>query len=112
MKPALVNAKAVAAGGVRIAAGTDTQGMSMAFGASLHRELELLVQAGLSPTAALLAATRDAAMALHADKELGTVEPGKVADLVLVAGRPWQNISDIRNVRLVIQAGRVMVDNR
>ena len=110
MRPAMVNVREAAAGGVRIGAGSDTQGGSMAFGTSLHRELELLVQAGLSPTEALLAATRNAAMALHADKDLGTIEPGKVADLVLVAGQPWERISDVRNIRLVIQGGQVVVD--
>jgi hypothetical protein len=46
----------------------------------------------------------------HSEGRRGTLEPGKLADLVLVAGRPWQRIEDVRAVRLVIQAGRVVVD--
>ena len=97
-----------AAAGVRIGTGTSSD----LFGPSMHRELELLVEAGLSPPAALLAATRDGARALRAERDLGTIEPGKLADLVLVAGRPWEQIADVSAVRLVIQGGRVVVDER
>jgi len=106
------NVKAALEGGVRIGAGTDCQGLTMSFGRSLHRELELLVAAGLTPAQALLAATRDAAVALKVEKVLGTVEPGKWADLVLVAGRPWERISDTQHVRVVVQGGCVVVDQR
>jgi imidazolonepropionase-like amidohydrolase len=107
LAPLLATVGTAAAAGVRVATGT-TSGMGIE--ANVHRELELLVVAGLSPAGALLAATRDAARALRADGDLGTVEPGKLADLVLVAGRPWERIEDVRAVRLVIQAGRVVVD--
>jgi imidazolonepropionase-like amidohydrolase len=99
--------RAAAAAGVRIGAGTATGG---GLETTLPRELELLVAAGLSPAAALLAATRDGAAALHLERDLGTLEAGKLADLVLVAGRPWERIEDVRAVRLVIQSGRVVVD--
>jgi len=112
MKLVMQNTKAAKDAGIRIGSGTDTQGKRMSFGESMHRELELLVQAGLSPEESLLSATRDAAIALQADKDLGTIESGKIADLVLIDGEPWKQINDLRRIRLVIQAGRVVVDKR
>jgi len=106
MEPMLASVRRAAAAGVRIGTGTSTA----SFGSSLHRELELLVEAGLAPGAALVAATRDAARALRAEPDFGTIEAGKRADLVLVGGRPWERIADVRDVRLVIQGGGVVVD--
>jgi imidazolonepropionase-like amidohydrolase len=100
------NVQAAYAAGVPIGAGTDV-GQPM-----LHRELKLLVEAGLSPEAALLAATRTAAQALHMDEMLGTIVPGKCADLVLLEGRPWEQIAAIDAIRCVIQAGRIVVKKR
>lgn len=69
-------------------------------------EMELLVErAGLSPTAVLRAATLDAARALGKDDQLGRIEPGKLADIILVAGDPTRDIKDIRKVKHVIQGG-------
>jgi imidazolonepropionase-like amidohydrolase len=93
-----------AAGG-RIVAGSDAPTPGVVPGFSLHRELELLVHAGLTPMRAIEAATRTAAAFLGQAAELGTIEAGKVADLVVVDGRPDQRIEDSRRVRLVIQGG-------
>ncbi|MEZ4774477.1 MAG: amidohydrolase family protein [Bacteroidia bacterium] len=90
--------------GVLIGAGTDTQG-NMAFGESLHRELELLVEAGLTPEHALRTATFYAAVSLKADHEKGLISVGKKADLILVNGRPTAQIKDIRNIEAVWQNG-------
>ena len=98
--------------GVRIAAGTDAQGPNMTFGNSLHEELTLLAEAGLTGEEALLAATRNAAIAMGAEAELGTLEPGKLADLLLVTGKPWEKIEALRGIVLVIQNGRIVVDKR
>jgi imidazolonepropionase-like amidohydrolase len=97
--------------GVRISAGTD----HVAFGpirdrASLFGELELLVDSiGLSPTAALLAATRDAARALGGEpaRRLGTIEPGRYADLVLLSKNPLQSIANLDAVEWVMLGGRI-----
>jgi imidazolonepropionase-like amidohydrolase len=89
--------------GVPIVAGTD----QAVPGHSLHRELELYVDAGLTPLEALRTATIVPARAMKLDREVGTIEAGKRADLILVAGRPDQKISDIRRVKTVIAAGRV-----
>jgi imidazolonepropionase-like amidohydrolase len=86
--------------GVPIVAGTDALP-----GFALHRELEVYVDAGLSPARVLQIATRDAARVTRRLGDLGTVDPGKLADLVLVEGDPTTRISDIRNVRLVVKDG-------
>ena len=88
--------------GIPIVAGTDDLP-----GFALHRELELYVDAGLSPARVLQIATRDAARVTRRLSDLGTVDPGKLADLVLVEGDPTTQISDIRKVRVVIKDGAI-----
>lgn len=88
--------------GVTVVAGTD--GLA---GFTLHRELELYVQAGISPKDALRIATLTAAQVAKRDHDLGTIEPGKLADFIIVDGDPTQNISDIRRVVTVVKDGRV-----
>lgn len=94
--------------GVSIGAGTDTQGPTMHFGQSLHRELKLLVGAGLTPIEALSAATSEAAQSVERGDTLGHLAPGTAADLLLVQGQPWSNLETLRNIRLVMKAGRVV----
>jgi imidazolonepropionase-like amidohydrolase len=93
--------------GVRIAVGTDTFG-SIEPGVSTIGELELMVEAGLSPSDVLQAATRNAAEHLGLANDLGTVEPGKLADLIIVDGDPIQDISSLHNVKIVVQSGRIV----
>lgn len=102
---ALHNVKALHDAGIPVVVGTDAGMTGTPHGASTLRELELLVQAGLTPTDALLAATAASAKALGVT-DRGTIEVGKRADLLLVSGQPWQTISDIRNTRQVYVAGR------
>jgi imidazolonepropionase-like amidohydrolase len=71
------------------------------------RELELQVQAGVPAARVLRMATLDAAQVMHREKELGTIEAGKLADLVLIAGTPDLHISDVRRVRYVVRDGRL-----
>jgi imidazolonepropionase-like amidohydrolase len=89
--------------GVVIVAGTD-QSIP---GHSLHRELELYVEAGMTPMEAIRSATVVPARVMKRDREVGTIEPGKRADLILVQGRPDRTISDICNTKTVITAGRM-----
>ena len=112
MKTYLDNVRTAKESGARIGTGTDTNNPKMIFGRSMHRELQLLVQGGLTPGDALLSATRDAARALNAANDLGTIESNKLADLVLVEGQPWKQITDIGKIQLVIQGGQVVVDKR
>jgi imidazolonepropionase-like amidohydrolase len=92
----------------RVVAGSDTPNPYVVPGISLHRELELLVDSGFSPMEALLAATRTAADFLGQGGALGTVEPGKAADLVVLARDPLGAITATRDVEVVIRAGRVV----
>lgn len=94
-----------AVGGV-VAAGSDAPGPLLAPGAALHRELALLVAAGLTPEQALLAATRDAAKLLGADS-LGVLRPGVPADFVILAADPFADIANTRRVERVAIAGTV-----
>lgn len=83
--------------GVPVLAGTDSPAPGLAHGASLHRELELLVEAGLSPADALASATSVPADCFGlADR--GRIRPGLRADLLLVAGDPTREITDTRNI--------------
>ncbi|MGH7468625.1 MAG: amidohydrolase family protein [Longimicrobiales bacterium] len=104
----LSNVRRLAARGVVITAGTDAPLGGLRPGESLHRELELLVQAGLTPVQAVQAATGNAARFLGRNADVGTIAVGKRADLLFVSGDPATSITDIRNVRLVIQNGRVV----
>jgi imidazolonepropionase-like amidohydrolase len=97
-------AKLDAAGG-RIVAGTDEPTPGVVPGFSLHRELELLVQAGLTPMRAIQAATKTAAEFLGKSDELGTIEAGKLADIIVVDGQPHRRIRDIRQVHTVLKNG-------
>ena len=76
------------AAGVRLPLGTDAGNPAVFHGLAVHRELELLVRAGLTPMDALTTATTLAATKVGADARLGTVEPGKEADLVIVTANP------------------------
>jgi imidazolonepropionase-like amidohydrolase len=89
--------------GVPVVAGTD-----MGFpGYSVARELELYVEAGLTPAQAIKTATIIPAQVMKMDKQCGSVEVGKQADIILVDGNPLTNIRDIRKVTAVIKAGRI-----
>jgi imidazolonepropionase-like amidohydrolase len=92
--------------GVFLVAGTDANNPWVVPGESLHRELELLVEAGIPPLAALRIATRNGAEALGILDETGTVEVGKRADLVLLDGDPAGSISQTRRIMWVMQNGR------
>lgn len=95
--------------GALVAAGTDAPYPGVFQGEGLHRELELLVEAGLTPIEAIQAATRGAAVFLDGDAaNWGSIEPGKRADLVIVSGRPHERIADSRTLVDVVQAGRIL----
>jgi imidazolonepropionase-like amidohydrolase len=97
--------------GIPVVAGSDTGNFLTFPGVSLHREIELLVDSGLSPMEAISAATANAARLLGTEDKIGTVEKGKLADIIIVDGNPTSNISDIRKVETVIKNGQI-VDSR
>ncbi len=91
--------------GVILTAGTDAGNPFTVPGISFHRELELLVAAGIPPLDVLRIATMNGARSLGIEGEVGSIAVGKLADLVLVRGDPSANISDTRNISWVIQGG-------
>jgi imidazolonepropionase-like amidohydrolase len=97
----------LAAAGGRIATGTDAGNSLLVPGYSEHREMELLVHAGLAPRDALRAATRNGAVLLGVDS-LGLLAPGKVADLVVLTKDPLSNIANSRAIQSVMIRGRLL----
>ncbi|RDV13529.1 amidohydrolase [Pontibacter diazotrophicus] len=97
--------KALLAAGARVTTGTDSP--FIPYGMSLHTELQSWVDGGVTPYEALRSATLWSAEAVGVSKDLGTVEPGKLADLVIVAGDPLTRIQDAWNVEVVLKNGEV-----
>ncbi len=93
--------------GVRTTMATDAGAPPVFHGPSAVRELSLSVQAGLTPMDVLLAATRDSARKLRRDLDLGTLEPGKIADMILLRDDPLADISNVKKVHQVFQGGKV-----
>jgi len=87
--------------GIDIVAGTD----QAVPGHSIYRELELYVKAGFTPLEALQSATQVPARVMGMDKEVGTIETGKRADIIILNANPLDNISNIRSVEKVIANG-------
>ncbi len=98
--------KACAAVGVPIVAGTDAGTSGVIAGFSLPDEMALLVKAGLSPQAAIASATKLPAQWLGIDKVLGSIEAGKLADLILLEENPLNDIQNIRKIAAVIINGQ------
>lgn len=94
--------------GVPIALGTDTANPFVFPGYSVHLELELLVEAGLSPMEALVAAKRRPAEMLGKGEEFGTIEVGKRADLPILAADPLADIRNARTLEVVVRGGQVL----
>lgn len=94
--------------GVRVLAGTDAPLRNSPPGFGLHEELSLLVQGGLTPMEALRAATLAAAEYLGMTDSLGTVAPGKLADLILLDADPLADIRNTRRIAAVVADGRLL----
>jgi imidazolonepropionase-like amidohydrolase len=101
------NLKKLSENGIAIGVGPDT-GVPGSFpGIAVHREMELMVQAGVPAARVLVAATKTAAAYLG-QKSLGTIERGKVADLILVRGNPLEDIKNTREIEVVVKEGQVI----
>ena len=96
---------AMSRAGVDIIAGTDVLNPFCFPGFSLPDELELYVKAGLSPLEALRTATANPARLLGREKDLGTIEPGKLADLVLLDANPLDNVNNVRKISALVYDG-------
>ena len=97
----------VDAGG-KVMSGTDTGGWAVP-GIGLHHELEILVEeAGLTPMQAIVAATRNPAEGFRVLDQVGTIEAGKLADLMVVNADPLQNISNLQQIEWVVKDGNLI----
>jgi imidazolonepropionase-like amidohydrolase len=101
------NVRRMQQAGLPIAAGSDAGNIGTLHGPALHRELELLVRAGLTPMQALVAATRGSSLVMGRGNELGTLEAGKFADMVLLAADPLADIRNTRRIFRVIKGGEI-----
>ncbi len=92
--------------GVRIIAGTDTPIGYLTPGYSLHKELELLFEAGMTQREVLRSATITPAAFLNIEDQIGTIDEGKLADLVILNSNPLDSISNTQDIYLVISKGK------
>ena len=99
------NLRAVADAGLLVVAGTDTNVSGVLMGISSQMELLLLVEAGLTPAEALRAATINAARMLGREAEQGTVDAGKLADLVVLDADPLVDIRNVTRLHRVVKDG-------
>ena len=104
-----INLKKLSDGGVRIALGTDSGGDANRYfiqGFAEHHQMELMVQAGLTPMQIIQAFSKGAAETLRIDKDFGTLAPGKAADLLVLTRNPLDNITNVRSIDAVYLGGR------
>jgi imidazolonepropionase-like amidohydrolase len=102
------NVKKLLDAGVLVATGTDAPYPGVFQGEALHREMELLVAAGLTPLEAIRLATSNAARIMHAEEEWGSLQAGRAANVVIVAGNPAEQIRDTRRIETVILNGKIL----
>jgi imidazolonepropionase-like amidohydrolase len=101
------NLRRVQAAGITIATGSDAGNIGTLHGPSLHRELELMVQAGLTPMQVLVAATRGGAAVVGRD-DIGVLTPGRLADFVILEADPLADIGNTRRIWRVLKGGDVI----
>jgi imidazolonepropionase-like amidohydrolase len=101
------NLKRLSEAGVTIAMGTDAGNPLTLHGPSVYAEMEAMQAAGLSPMQVLVAATRGGSVAMGREKDLGTIEKGKAADLLVLAADPTAGVAAMREVRHVVRGGVV-----
>jgi len=101
------NLKRLSAAGVAIAAGTDAGNIGTLHGPSIFRELRLMAEAGLTPKEVLASATAGGARVMGREKDLGTVAPGRLADLVVLDRDPLADVANLEAIHRVVKGGRV-----
>jgi enamidase len=107
---ARVNVRLLHEAGVVMVVGSDAPGPGITFGVTFHEELRNLVEVGLTPAEAIAAATSVAAEFLGVADRLGTIEPGKLADIIAVGGDPLADIRDASDIYMVIADGQVLYE--
>jgi imidazolonepropionase-like amidohydrolase len=94
--------------GVRIVAGTDAGNIGTLHGPAIHREFELMAAAGMRPADILVAATKNGAAVMGKEADLGTLQKGKYADLVILDADPLRDIRNARKIFKVIKNGVIL----
>ena len=98
--------------GVKILSGTDIPNFGLVAGKSLHHELELLVDSGIPTQDVIRIATRNGAESLGISNNTGTIEKGKQADMIVLPSNPLEDISNIKDIEMVISNGKVIDRNK
>jgi imidazolonepropionase-like amidohydrolase len=106
------NVKRIEDAGIIMAAGTDAPYPGDFQGEGVHHELDLLVESGLTPLQAITIGTKNAALIMNDGAEWGTLEQGKLANIVIVNGKPDQNIHDTYKIAVVMKEGKVLDRNK
>ncbi len=101
------NLRRVHEAGIAVALGTDAGNPGTLHGPSIHYEAEIFQEAGLTPMQVLISATRDAARTMGREADIGTVEPGKLADFVILRADPLADVKNLREVARVVKGGRM-----
>jgi hypothetical protein len=99
------NLKTMQEGGAIIAAGTDAGNIGTLHGPAIHREYELMAEAGLTPQEILVNATRNAALVFAAEPEMGTLEKGKFADFLVLDADPLDDVANLQRIHRVVKGG-------
>lgn len=101
------NLRAVQRAGIPIAMGTDAGNPLTLHGPSVYAEMEAMEKAGMAPAAVIVAATANGARAMGRERDFGTVEAGRAADLVIVCADPTRTVANLRKIRWVVRGGVV-----
>jgi imidazolonepropionase-like amidohydrolase len=101
------NLKKLVEAGIPIATGTDAGNPLTLHGPAIYAEMEAMQAAGMTPMQVIVSSTAIASRAMGLDKQVGTVEKGKDADLVIVGGDPSKDVANFRKVRYVVRSGVV-----
>jgi len=101
------NLKALVGAGIPIATGTDAGNPLTLHGPAIYAEMEAMQAAGMTPMQVIVASTATASRAMGLDKQTGTIEKGKDADLVIVEGDPSRDVANFRKIRYVVRSGVV-----
>ena len=111
-RQAIANLRKIHAAGIPIAVGSDAGTIGSQHGPAFQQELRLMAQAGLTPSEIVVAATRNGARALGLDKDLGTISPGKFADLVLLSANPLEDAANLDHIDRVLVKGKLISPRR
>ena len=106
---ALDNLQRFSQAGGKVALGTDYGGYRCDFDLGMPMsEIDLMLQAGMTPMQIIIAATKNAAYVCNLEEQIGTLEPGKIADILIVAGNPLVDIQALNDVQMVVHNGVII----